>query len=126
MGFCAENGGNWSSSPQNDLEFSPASPGDQLQEITVSTFRFKLGRIRSNLRSDRTKRFFRKKGDFLQTEPLDKRETALDTLINDLLIKSWRKLLIISPSEARKTKFQHFGAKAHLFHANGLQINPTA
>ena len=62
MSFCAENVGNWSSSPQNDLEFSPkiypevfpVSPGAQLQEITVSTFSIQLG---YNPRSDRKKRF---------------------------------------------------------------------
>ena len=51
---CPENVGLWSCSPQNDFgvfskiypELFPASPGAQLQEITVSTFSIQLGQIR--------------------------------------------------------------------------------
>ena len=54
MSFCPKNVGNWSSSPQDESEFSPkiypelfpASPGAQLQEITDSTFSIQLGQIR--------------------------------------------------------------------------------
>ena len=77
MGFCAENVGNWSSSPQNDLEFSPASPGAQLQEITVSTFSIQLGQIRLHSPI----------GSKKSSGTMEKQETALD--------RSWRKLRLI-------------------------------
>ena len=46
MSVCGENVGNWSPSPQNERDFSPkiyqelfpASPGAQVQEVTVGTF----------------------------------------------------------------------------------------
>ena len=123
MSVCPENVGNWSSSPQNESgsffskiypELFPAPPRAQFQEITVSTFSIQLGQIRLQLSiGSKKKNVFSIQSEivivlhpvgprkcrpwFPATGPLEKRETAW--------IDSEK---APTPSEARKTNFQHF------------------
>ena len=135
MSFYPENVGNLSSSPQNDLEFSPRSiqscfpllQGPSFRKSPSARFRSKWVTIPENV-------FFDPIGDcngiwpsgskkcwrwFPATGPLEKRETALD--------RSWRKLQVILRRGRPISKI--FGANAHRTYWNVLfqrTANPTA